>query len=136
MRSGSGFRRTSGIGYKVFDLAQESLEISPNQTNNMGREIQLDGTEISVVKALGIGGGEIDGGTLIERCPELDLAELIDTVRGLIMQGFVEADSNAFYSAEEMEDVNFRVNSGYAKDLKDALDDKPQPKKSKRVRRE
>ncbi|MEO6787429.1 MAG: hypothetical protein ABI318_14960 [Chthoniobacteraceae bacterium] len=102
----------------------------------MGREIQLDGTEISVVKALGIGGGEIDGGTLIERCSDLEIAELIDTVRGLIMQGFVEADSNSFYNEEEMEDVNFRVNSGYAKDLKDALNDKPQPRKSKRVRRE
>ena len=102
----------------------------------MAREIQLDGAETSIVKALGVGGGEIDGGTLIERCPDLDVAELIDTVRGLIMQGFVEADSSAFYNEEEMQDVNFRVNSGYAKDLKDALDDKPQPRKSKRVRRE
>ena len=102
----------------------------------MGREIQLDGTEISVIKALGIGGGEIDGGTLMERCQELELAELIDTLRGLMMQGYVEADSNSFYNKEELEDVNFRVNSGYSKDLKDALDPGPQVKKSKRVRRE
>jgi hypothetical protein len=102
----------------------------------MAREIQLDGAEISVVKAVGIGGGEIDGGTLIERCPDLDIAELIDTVRGLMMQGYVESDSNSFYNEEEMEDVHFRVNSGYSKDLKNALDDKPQPRRSKRVRRE
>jgi hypothetical protein len=102
----------------------------------MGREIQLDGTEISVVKAIGIGGGEIDGTTLIARCEELDFAELLDAVRGLMMQGFVEADSSSFYNAKEMEAVNFRVNSGYAKDLKDAVDPKPSDKKSKRVRRE
>ena len=102
----------------------------------MGREIQLDGTETSVIKAIGIGGGEIDGGTLISRCEDLDLAELIDALRGLMMQGFVEADSSSFYSAKEMEAVNFRVNSGYAKDLKDAVDPKPSEKKSKRVRRD
>ena len=61
----------------------------------MGREIQLDGAEISIVKAIGIGGGEIDGGTLLSRCEDLDVAELIDAIRGLIMQGFVEADSNS-----------------------------------------
>ena len=102
----------------------------------MGREIQLDGAEISIVKAIGIGGGEIDGGTLITRCEDLDIAELIDVLRGLIMQGFVDADSDAFYNEEEMEDINFRVNSGYSKDLKDALDPQPTGKKSKRVRRE
>lgn len=102
----------------------------------MGREIQLDGAEISIVKAIGVGGGEIDGGTLIDRCQDLELAELIDTLRGLMQQGFVDADSSAFYSKEEMADVNFRVNSGYAKDLKDAVDPRPDVKKSKRVRRE
>jgi hypothetical protein len=102
----------------------------------MGREIQLDGAEISIVKAIGIGGGEIDGATLVARCENLDIAELIDALRGLMMQGFVEADSSAFYNEEDMEDVNFRVNSGYAKDLKDAVDEKPAEKKSKRVRRE
>ena len=102
----------------------------------MAREIQLDGTEISVIKALGIGGSEIDGGSLIARCEDLEIAELIDTVRGLIMQGYVEADSNSFYNEKEMEDINFRVNSGYSKDLKDALDPRPQQRQSKRVRRE
>ena len=102
----------------------------------MGREIQLDGAEISIVKAIGIGGGEIDGGTLIARCEDLDIAELIDAVRGLMMQGFVDADSSSFYNAKEMADINFRVNSGYAKDLKDAVDPKPSEKKSKRVRRD
>ena len=102
----------------------------------MGREIQLDGTEISVVKALGVGGGEIDGETLIARCENLDIAELIDTLHGLMMQGFVDADSSSFYNKKEMAEINFRVNSGYSKDLKEALDPQAGAKKSKRVRRE
>ena len=89
----------------------------------MGREIQLDGAETSIIKALVSAGNEIEG------------EKLIDTLRGLIQMGFVDADSNAFYDAEEMADIGFRVNSGYSKALKDALDDKPE-KKSKRVRRE
>jgi hypothetical protein len=102
----------------------------------MGLDIQLDGAEISIIKAIGIGGGDIDGTTLIERCDDLEPNELIDTLRGLIDQGYVDADTTAFYSTDEMADMPFRVNSGYAKDLKEALDEKPKPKKSKRVRRE
>ncbi len=102
----------------------------------MGLDIQLDGAEISIIKAIGIGGGDIDGITLIDRCDDLEPNELVDTLRGLIDQGYVDADSTAFYSTDEMEDMQFRVNSGYAKDLKDALDTKPKGKKSKRVRRE
>ena len=43
----------------------------------MKHDIQLDGTEISVIKALGIGGSEIDGETLRERCSDLEKAELV-----------------------------------------------------------
>lgn len=101
----------------------------------MGREIQLDGAETSIIKALVSAGNEIDGVKLIALCEDLEIAELIDTLRGLMQMGYVDADSNAFYGAEEMADIGFRVNSGYSKTLKDALDDKPE-KKSKRVRRE
>lgn len=102
----------------------------------MGREINLDGTELTVIKALGIGGSEIDGATLMMRCDSLDVAELIDTVKGLMDLGYVDGDSDCFYSKEQLEEAHFRVNSGYAKDLKDALDPRPEPRKSKRVRRE
>ena len=102
----------------------------------MGLDIQLDGSEISIIKAIGIGGGDIDGTTLLDRCDDLELNELIDTLHGLIDQGYVDADTTAFYNKDELADMQFRVNSGYAKDLKEAVDEKPKPKKSKRVRRE
>ena len=102
----------------------------------MGREIQLDGAEISVIKALGTGGSDVDGLTLIERCQELDFAEIADTLRGLIAMGYADADSDAFHGREEFEKLHFRVNSGYAKDLREMLDSRAQPKQTKRVRRE
>jgi hypothetical protein len=98
-------------------------------------EITLDGGETSILKALGLGGSEVEGEVLLERLPQLEPAELIDTLKGLIMLGYVSADKSSFNSLEEMKKLHFRVNSGYSKDLKEALDPKPQTK-SKRVRRE
>jgi hypothetical protein len=102
----------------------------------MPREIQLDGTEISIIKAIGLGSGEIDGESLIERCAELEFAELMDSLKGLIAIGYVESDGFSMHNKEDLEKAHFHVNSGYAKDLKDALDPREEPKKSKRVRRE
>jgi hypothetical protein len=102
----------------------------------MGHEIQLDGAETSVLKAIGIGGGEVDGATLMGRCKGLDVNALVDTLKGLIDVGYVDADVGAFYSKEELEKATFRVNSGWSKDLSEAVDPPDEPKKSKRVRRE
>ncbi len=101
-----------------------------------GRELNLDGTEVSVIKALGFGSTDTIGADLIERCGDLPIAELIDCVQGLMSVGYVTADKSGFYKREDMERVYFRVNSGYMKDLRDALDPRPEAKKSKRVRRE
>jgi hypothetical protein len=102
----------------------------------MARDIQLDGAEISVLKAIGIGSGDVDGASLMQRCKGLELNALIDTVKGLIDVGYVDVDLSSIKDKEELEKANFRVNPGWAKDLKDALDPPDEPKKSKRVRRE
>lgn len=98
--------------------------------------IHLDGSEVSVIKAIGLSGAEVDGATLRERLPDLMLAELTDTIRGLSDLGYVDADKGSFHNEDEFDKTNFRVNSGYSRDLKDALDPRPEPKKSRRVRRE
>ena len=100
------------------------------------REINLDGTEISVIKALGFGNSDTLGADLIANCSDLPIAELIDCLQGLMSIGYVTADKSGFYKREDMEKVWFRVNSGYMKDLREALDPRPEQKKSKRVRRE
>lgn len=101
-----------------------------------GNDLNLDGAEISVLKALGLGSGGITGEDLVKRVQDLEPAELIDTLKGLIGQGFVDADKDAFYSLEELGPIHFMVNSGYTKDIKEALDPRPEAPKSRRVRRE
>ena len=101
-----------------------------------GGEINLDGGEVSIIKALGLSSSEMLGEDLMEKV-SMDLmpVEIIDCMKGLLDQGYVDADKSSFYSLDEFKVIYFRVNSGYAKDLKDALDPKPK-NKSKRVRRE
>ena len=102
-----------------------------------GREINLDGGEISVIKALGFGSTEVNGEDLMGKLSgDLLPVELIDTLKGLMMMGYIEADKNSFYNVDELKVVSFRVNSGYGKDLREALSPQQAPKKSKRVRRE
>ena len=103
-----------------------------------GREINLDGGEISVIKALGVGSGEMNGEDLMARLSgDLVPAELMDTIKGLMMMGYVEADKSSFYNTDEFRVIHFRVNSGYSKDLREAVNPQQQkPRKSKRVRRE
>lgn len=100
------------------------------------RELNLDGGEIALIKALGLSGGDVTGADLMDRCSDLTAAELIDTLKGLMMLGYVVADRGSFHSQDELENIVFRVNSGYLKDLREALNPKPEKPRSKRVRRE
>ena len=103
----------------------------------MSREINLDGMEISIIKALGFGSGEISGEALIGLVADLEEAELVDTLKGLMVMGYVSADKNSFRAGDEFRATNFHVNSGYSRELKDALNPSAREKpKSRRVRRE
>jgi hypothetical protein len=101
-------------------------------------EIHLDGAEVTVLKAIGLGGTSVDGETLIERVKGLAEAEIMDTLRGLILLGYLDCDKRSLYNLKDVEISNFHVNSGYSKDLKEALNPQArrQPKRSRRVRRE
>lgn len=100
------------------------------------KELNLDGGEISIIKALGLGGTEIRGDDLLDRVQDLDENELIETIKGLIAVGYVNADRGSFYDKEDLKNVLFQVNSGYSKDLREAIDPSPEQRKSRRVRRE
>ena len=98
--------------------------------------IILDGGEISIIKALGFGGGETAGEILLERVSDLAFAEVVDALGCLIQMGYVIADKSSFNNSEEMKKTNFHVNSGYARELKEAMDPTSDKSKSRRVRRE
>lgn len=87
----------------------------------MSREIKLDGGEISVLKALGTSGSQVFGKVLLERMDDMEPAEVVDTLTGLVERGYVVATKVSFRSVEDMERGQFRVNPSYSRDLKDAL---------------
>jgi len=100
--------------------------------------IHLDGGEVMVLKAIGLGGTIVSGETLLERLHGLEEAEIMDTLRGLIMLGYLMSDKRSLYDLKDVGIANFHVNSGYARELKEALDPRMRrkPKRSRRVRRE
>ncbi|MEP6685481.1 MAG: hypothetical protein ABJB22_01780 [Verrucomicrobiota bacterium] len=87
----------------------------------MSRDIKLDGGEITVLKAIGLSCAPILGKTLIERAKEMESTEFIDTLDGLLDLGYVLSNKVNIRSLEDMEHAVFRVNSGYAHELRNAL---------------
>jgi len=87
----------------------------------MKREIKLSGGEITLLKTLGLSGTPIYGKLLVETVGEMDQAEFIEELNGLIEQGYVLSDKVIVRTMEDVERSVFRVNSSYARDLKDAI---------------
>jgi hypothetical protein len=85
-------------------------------------DIQLDGGEKQMIKAIGIGGTAITGDKLITAVPGMEEAEFVSTLKGLLNLGYVLADKQAFHDLKDVEHAEFRVNAGYARDLKEAID--------------
>ncbi len=102
----------------------------------MARDISLSGGDVSIIKALGLSGSTVDGGTLVERLKDMEGAELIDSLQGLMMMDYVLSDIQTFRKIEDVEKANFKVNAGYLKDLKDAVTPgRKEPDKGRRQRR-
>lgn len=87
----------------------------------MGREIKLDGGEITLLKKIGLSGTQLYGKLLIDRIQEMEDGEFLDTLIGLIDQGYVLSNKVNIRTMEEVEKSLFRVNAAYAKDLRDAV---------------
>ena len=99
----------------------------------MVRELNLNGGEIAILKALGLSGAAILGTQLLERTGEIQFSELADDLHGLIMCGYVISDKAAIRTAEEVERATFHVNANYARDLKEAI--RPSHREPERRRR-
>jgi len=103
-------------------------------------EINLDGGEKDILKAIGLHGMSITGKQLLEKAGGMEEAEFISTLRGLMMMGYVLADKISFHDFDDVEHANFHVNSGYARDLKEALDPRLQrlrkEQRNRRIRRQ
>jgi hypothetical protein len=87
----------------------------------MHREINLSGGEITLLKTLGLSGTPYYGKLLVEQVGEMEQAEFLDDLNGLISLGYVLADKVNIRTMEDVERAVFRVNASYARDLKDAI---------------
>jgi hypothetical protein len=87
----------------------------------MAREIILGGGEITLLKKIGLSGAQVFGKMLIDRAEGMEPAEFLDTLVGLIDQGFVLSNKVNIRLIEDVERAFFRVNAAYAKDLRDAV---------------
>ena len=57
----------------------------------VGREIQLSGGEITILKAIGLSGTTVPGKFLIDKIEEVEAGEFIDTLGGLLAMGYLLA---------------------------------------------
>ena len=101
----------------------------------MGHEIQLNGGEITILKAIGLTGAAMGGKFLLDRIEEVEAGEFIDTMEGLLAMGYVLATKVNIRTLEDIQRASFRVNPSYAHDLKDALDPNRRREAAKQRRR-
>jgi hypothetical protein len=103
----------------------------------MGREIRLDGGEISLLKKIGLSGAPVSGKVLIDRIEGMESAEFLETLTGLIEQGYVVSNKVNVRLIEDAGRAFFSVDAAYAKDLRDAVNPsrKREQERTKRERR-
>jgi hypothetical protein len=87
----------------------------------MHREIHLSGGEISLLKSMGLSGSPIYGKLLVNHIGDMEEAEFLDDLNGLIQQGYVLSDKHSLRSTGDVERATFRVNSSYARELREAI---------------
>ena len=103
----------------------------------MGREIKLDGGEITILKKLGLSGTPLLGKLLIDRMGEMETAEFLDSLIGLIDLGYVLCNKVNIRLMEDVEKASFRTNPAFSKDLQDAVNPsrKRERERQERLRR-
>jgi hypothetical protein len=101
----------------------------------MHREIKLDGGEITVLKTLGLSGSQMPGKLLLDHSREMEIAEFVDTLNGLIDLGYVLSNKVNLRLREDVERAFFRVNPAYSHDLRDAINPGRKREKERAPRR-
>ena len=87
----------------------------------MSREIRLDGGEISILKKIGLSGAPLLGKLLVDRIEEMETGEFLDTLGGLIDQGYVLSNKVSVRLMADVEKAFFRTNPAFTKDLQDTV---------------
>ncbi len=96
-------------------------------------KINLEGGEITIIRALGLSGVPISGKELKSRVGAMGEVELTETLKTMIALGYVSSTPD-LDMVEDLDKVSFSVNSGYSRALKEALEPekKGPPKRARR----
>ncbi len=84
-------------------------------------DINLNGGEISILKTIGLGGTMVAGAQLADRAEDMESAEFLDTLSGLMTMGYVVANKVNVRTMDDVKSASFRVNPTFARDLKAAV---------------
>jgi hypothetical protein len=101
----------------------------------MHREINLSGGEISLLKAMGLSGAPTYGKVLVDHVGDMESAEFLDELNGLISLGYVLSDKVNLRTMEDVQKSVFRVNASYARDLRNAIQPGRRREQERRRRR-
>jgi hypothetical protein len=84
-------------------------------------EIKLSGGEITILKTLGLTGAQMAGSQLLDRVAEMESAEFLDTLTGLIDQDYVVANKVNIRTMDSVGTASFRVNPAISRELREAV---------------
>ncbi len=87
----------------------------------MGREINLDGGEITLLKKIGLSGAQMFGKLLVDKMSDDEKTQFLETLVGLIDQDYVISNKVNIRKMEDVERAFFRVNPSHAVELRDAV---------------
>jgi hypothetical protein len=99
--------------------------------------ITLSGGEITILKTIGLGGTTMGGKQLADRMEDMESAEFLDALDGLMTMGYVVSNKVNIRTMDAVSSASFRVNPAFARTLKDAVYParKREAKTSRRQRR-
>ena len=99
-------------------------------------EISLNGGEITFLKTLGLSGSTMSGEQLVGRLEEMDGAEFLDTLTGLMSMDYVVSNKVNIRKMDEVKKATFRVNPAHARELRDSVfPSRKKPETGRRQRR-
>ena len=84
-------------------------------------DISLNGGEISILKTIGLGGGLMAGVQLAQRMNEMEPAEFIDSLEGLMAVHYVLSNKVTIRTMDDVKSASFHVNPAFARELRDAV---------------
>ena len=106
--------RLERLHYLLDNLARKRRIFS------MPREITLDGGEITLLKRIGLSGGQIFGRLLVDDLEQEEIPIFLETLVGLIEQNYVLTNRVNVRLIEDVQKAFFRVNPAFSVDLRDA----------------